>query len=43
VQARERHGQISLTTRDARTFTAPIAIAADGVNSVVASTWAESV
>jgi geranylgeranyl reductase family protein len=36
VQAREEVDRIDLTSRDGRSFTAPIVIAADGVHSVVA-------
>jgi flavin-dependent dehydrogenase len=36
VQAREDHEQVTLTTRRGQRFTAPVVIAADGVNSVVA-------
>ena len=36
VQARQDAGAVTLTARDGRAFTAPLVIAADGVNSVVA-------
>lgn len=36
VQAREDDERVTLTTRDGQHFTAPVVIAADGVNSVVA-------
>jgi geranylgeranyl reductase family protein len=36
VQAREDRDEIVLTTRDARTFAAPVVVAADGVHSVIA-------
>jgi len=36
VQARETSDGVTLTSRDGRTFTAPIVVAADGVHSVVA-------
>jgi geranylgeranyl reductase family protein len=36
VQVREDDGRVTLTTRDGIQFTAPVVIAADGVNSVVA-------
>ena len=36
VQAREDTDRVTLTARDGRTFEAPVVIAADGVNSVVA-------
>jgi len=36
VQARQDSSAVTLTTRDGRTFRAPMVIAADGVNSVVA-------
>jgi geranylgeranyl reductase family protein len=36
VQAREEPGEVVLKTRDGREFRAPVVVAADGVNSVVA-------